>query len=202
MNKKDTPTPVETEPKVRKCLTYDGRLSNVLTGVRSDNRIQVLAKPNISLQKTLFTKLKIPFDLMQRKNVVYEIPCDGKQEEECDLHYVGQTKKQLKKRLAQQRSDLKSSKPKRQSAVISHFEMRGHFPAFDKATVLGTETFYSRRNTLESLHICSRPTYNLRRDTDGIAASYVALLETQKRSPNNIALANSQRSHATRARVT
>lgn len=189
-----------TEPKIRRCLTYDKVVSEVLTKeiqVRSDNRLQVLAKPHTSLLKTVFSKLKTPIDAMQRTNIVYEIPCDGKPGEKCDLNYVGQTKNQLKKRLAQHKTDLKSSKPNGQSAVVTHFEEKGHFPAFDKTTVLGTESFFSRRNTLESLHICSRPTYNLRRDTDGIAASYVALLE--KRNKNDINPSNRPHSHATRA---
>lgn len=187
---------VNVEPRFRRCLTYDGQISDVLAKeiqTRSDNRLQVLSKPHTSLQRTVFTKLKTPIDTLHRTNVVYEFPCDGKHGEKCDLRYVGQTKNQLAKRLAQHKNDLKSSKPNGQSAVVSHFEEKGHFPAFDKAKILGTESFYSRRNTLESLNICSRPTYNLRRDTDGIAASYVALLERRNRNRNESLL------HDTRA---
>lgn len=181
-------TPTNEEPVVRRAITYSGQLYNSMANAiqrRSNKHMQILAKPSICLQQTVFTKLKTPIDTMERTNIVYEIPCDGNNNEKCDLNYVGLTKNPLKKRLTQHRRDLRSSKPAGQSAVVTHFEEKGHIPAFDRACVLGTESYFSRRNTLESLHICSRPTYNLRRDTDGIAASYVALLERQQRSSRN-----------------
>lgn len=135
----------------------------------------------------MFSKLKTPIDTFERTNVIYEIPCGGKIGEECALSYVGQTKNQLKKRLAQHRNDInKERNPNGQSAVVHHFTDKGHFPAFDRAKVLATETFLGRRNTYESLHIYSRPTYNLRRDTENMAASYCALVDNIHRKPKSV----------------
>lgn len=119
----------------------------------------------------MFSKLKSKTEFLDRTNVIYKIPCDGIGDQSCPLSYVGQTKNQLKKRLAQHNNDLKNKyNPNGQSAVVSHFFEHGHKPAFDKASVLCTENLWHRRNTLESLHIFCEDTYNLRRDTQDMAA--------------------------------
>lgn len=182
------------EPPIRRCLTYDKGISDALRNVivsSSNNKIQVLGKPSRCLRNTVFSKLKTPIDPLERTNVIYEIPCDGNNNERCELSYVGQTRNQLKKRLSQHRNDIKADRnPNGQSAVVSHFTDTGHFPAFDRARVLASESFWSRRNTYESLHIYSRATYNLRRDTNNMAASYCALIDnlhsTGKQKSSNV----------------
>lgn len=122
---------------------------------------------------------------MDRTNIIYEIPCDGNRNESCSLSYVGQTRNQLRKRLAQHRSNINCGRnPNGQSAVVTHFTEKGHFPAFDKTKALATEKYLGRRNTRESLHIYSSDTYNLRRDTDRMAASYCALLDQRRKTRN------------------
>lgn len=175
---------VSTEQVIRRSLTYDGHISNVISRelmTRSNGKLNVLAKPNQSLQQTVFSKLKTVIPTLERTNVVYEIPCEGKRGENCGLNYVGQTKNPLKKRLDQHKRDLELLKPDNgQSAIVHHFEECGHYPTFVKTKVLGSETWYRIRNTLEIFNICSRATINMRRDTEGMAASYVALLDDKR----------------------
>lgn len=75
--------------------------------------------------------------------------------------------------------------PNGQSAVVFHFKEFGHTPAFNKAKILDTERFLHRRNTIESLHILDTKTYDLRRDTASIAATYIALLDKHKQQLSN-----------------
>lgn len=66
----------------------------------------------------------------------------------------------VRKRIAPHRSSLKK-KFNGQSELVSHFEEVGHVSNFELATVVDTESFLSRRLTLEALHIYTRPTYTL-----------------------------------------
>lgn len=173
---------VAPQPPQRRSVLYDKGISDTLAReIRNNpnNSVQVVAAPYRTLKKSVFSKLKTPIDELDRINVVYEFPCDGKKDEQCGLSYVGQTKNPLRARLTQHKNDITHGRnPKGQSAVVTHFTEAGHFPAFDKAKVLATASNFLKRNTLESMHIYSRDTYNLRRDTEGIAASYCALLDS------------------------
>lgn len=151
----------------------------------SNDKIQVLAKPNRCLRSSVFSKLKTKIDPQQRTNVIYSFPCQGNENGPCDKSYVGQTRNRLDTRLAQHNNSIENGRnPNGQSAVVSHYQTYGHQPDLEKARVLATESHWRRRNTRESLHILTENTYNLRRDTRGIAANYCAILKSRRRNNN------------------
>lgn len=109
---------------------------------------------------------------METTNCVYEIPCDI-----CKKAYIGQTKNKAKVRIAQHIGDLKKpAKATGNTAIVSHFESTGHTPRFDKVKILAKEASLGKRLTLESLYIASKDTYNFRKDTEGMSASYRAVV--------------------------
>lgn len=63
------------------------------------------------------------------------------------------------------------------TALVKHYKDLGHRPDWVNAKVIGTERQLYRRLTLESLHILTNDTYNLRRDKEKISSSYCALLD-------------------------
>lgn len=166
----------------RRPITYVQGLSEPLAKIISKNvdNLKISYRPHQQLRQTVFSKLKHPFTDTDKINCVYQIPCGGidSSGNKCGLNYVGQTKNQLHKRITQHKASLKKAADEN-SALVKHFEEHGHAPDFENTKVIGNEPFLNRRLTLESLHIITRPTYNLRRDTEKMSSSYCALLNSR-----------------------
>lgn len=114
-------------------------------------------------------------------NLVYKIPCNGNDNEQCDKVYVGTTGNKLKTRLAGHKTDQKyrNYNTSQKTALSSHCRDFNHYPNFDNTSILGTESFYKRRYMLEMLQIIKVPSekrINFKRDTEGLAQSYRHLI--------------------------
>lgn len=128
-----------------------------------------------------FSRLKEKIPKLKNTNVIYKIPCKGNMESksQCDFSYVGQTKQYLEKRLKNHEYDLRkqlnSNTPK--TALMDHFHNDNHYPDFKNTKIIDTQQHFGKRLTLESLHIYTEKTINIKEDTDNIAASYCVLLD-------------------------
>ncbi|XP_067616604.1 uncharacterized protein [Eurosta solidaginis] len=165
-----------------KSLAYVPQLSERL--VKSDcynkDNTKIAHKPSNTL-KQFFNKTKSTIPNMDKSNVVYKIPCKGKVEEACNSIYVGTTKSKLKTRLSQHKSDLKQchQQNNHKTALMAHCAASGHIPNFDETKIMQQEQHYSKRFTLEMLHIINVPTntrLNFKSDVDNSAHIYKHLL--------------------------
>ena len=83
----------------------------------------------------------------QNQNVVYKIS-----HEDCDVSYIGQTKRQLKTRLYEHVSDINISS-KSPSVISKHRIEENHNFKWDKVEILDIEPSYNKRLISEMIHI-------------------------------------------------
>ncbi|XP_017466333.1 PREDICTED: uncharacterized protein LOC108359145 [Rhagoletis zephyria] len=173
--------------KIFKSVAYVPKLSERL--VKSDcyntEDIKIAHKPTNTL-KYMFNKTKTKIPPLEKSNVVYQIPCNGKENEPCDSIYVGTTKGKLKSRLSQHKSDYKycHQNNNQKTALMAHCTKNSHTPNFDRAIVLQQEQHYSKRFTLEMLHIINTPTnnrMNYKSDVDANSAHLYRHLLTNRK---------------------
>lgn len=177
---------IDETPTRRPVLTYKGM--TYVSGV--SERIEKVVKmflPNTTLayrnNKTLrriFSRLKDPIPDLKKTDVIYMIPCLGSSVSgPCTENYVGQTKQYLEKRLQNHRRDLlRVNDPSaHKTALMDHYHLLGHKPDFESASILASQSHYSKRLTIEALHIYTQNTYNIKRDTDGLAPIYCSLID-------------------------
>ncbi|XP_055909861.1 uncharacterized protein LOC129944452 [Eupeodes corollae] len=132
-------------------------------------------KSNLTL-KSIFTNTKSKIQKQQQHNVVYEIECNGKENEQCDLVYIGQTKRNLGIRLTEHEADIR--KNKETTGLAQHITETGHSVNFEGVKILDKEKKLNTRLTLESLRIQQKikRTMNTKEDTDNIKQSYAVAL--------------------------
>lgn len=160
-------------------LSYIPYLSDTIASSLKNNNIYIAHRPVHKLSHNIFNKIKDKTPLIKKSNVVYQIPCKGNINENCQLSYVDQTRNKLCDRIAQHQYSLKNPL-KHTTALIDHYVDHGHFPDFENIKVLEVEGNYKKRCTLESLHILSNNTYNYRRDTNNISNIYNGLINKYK----------------------
>ena len=90
----------------------------------------------------------------KKTGVVYEVPCH-----DCDHVYVGETRRTLKKQLAEHKQAVRRFNEKYGIAV--HVHQHDHHIDWESARVVENETFYCRR-VMEAIRINFHPsTMNL-----------------------------------------
>ena len=82
----------------------------------------------------------------ERGGMVYRVPCA-----ECDSVYIGETGRTLEKRLSEHRGAVKRNDTK--NGITVHALKTQHKVDLDAATVKQVETNYTRRSTIEAIHI-------------------------------------------------
>lgn len=195
-------TPREREQKVYKCMTYikgaSERIGKVIQEHCPDTQLAYKSNKRVS---NLFSKMKEKIPDPKKTHVVYKIPCKGHADTgtTCGFCYVGQTKQYLEKRIKNHKYDLKKDPNSRlpKTALMEHFYKDNHYPDFDATKIIGTQQNFNKRLTLESLHIYTNNTINIKEDTDNIAASYCVLLDnyTRKRKRNDIQVQHDTNTH-------
>ncbi|XP_071580549.1 uncharacterized protein [Temnothorax nylanderi] len=110
-------------------------------------------------------------DKLAHSNVVYKIPC-----RECEATYVGQTKRQLKTRVKEHRSDI--NKNSGSPLVIScHRLETDHDFDWDNVEILDTEPSLRKRLISEMLYIKRQTSpLNKQKDTESLSAEYLPVL--------------------------
>ncbi|XP_017492546.1 PREDICTED: uncharacterized protein LOC108380662 [Rhagoletis zephyria] len=139
--------------------------------ITTNNRNIKLAYRTNSTLSSIFTPIK----LHQQNNEVYEIPCIGKENEDCNKVYIGTTKRALGVRLSEHEADIKEKK--NSTALAQHVLTSGHTADLANVRILDKEKRERVRYPIESLRILQKreKTINQKEDTEDIAAAYIYL---------------------------
>lgn len=177
---KNTEREKQDQLKTYYSITYIPHLTdkNLSKTINIDREKTTFAhKSNLTLN-TIFTRKKPPIEKTQQSDVVYKIPCKGKQNEICNLVYIGTTKRKLAVRLSEHKADIK--KIKTTTALSQHMIENDHKADFENVSILARERRTNTRYTLEGLHIQqnSKRVMNHKEDIDNISSIYSAAINT------------------------
>ncbi|XP_072380742.1 uncharacterized protein [Diabrotica undecimpunctata] len=129
---------------------------------------------NVRSVGKLFSKTKTPLKPLEKINVVYNIPCM-----DCNLCYIGQTRRSLKGRLTSHKSDIRCHK--HSCALAQHILTSDHRPDYEQVKILCTESNHFKRSFLEMCHIFLNPSsMNKRTDINNLSLLYHFLLSNIK----------------------
>jgi len=104
--------------------------------------------------------------------VVYKIYC-----KDCDVSYVGQTKRQLRTRVKEHRNNIKLDESKH-SVISEHMLSCNHSFDWNQVRILDTEPNYNKRLISEMLHIKEQSnSINSQTDTEFLDDAYFSLLD-------------------------
>ena len=130
---------------VRTTIPYWPGLSEQLGRILRQADIQTVYSCTRSLRHLLI-KNRQPVDAMNRKHVVYSIPC-----KDCDKIYVGQTNRMLKTRLKEHMNDCRVMT--KRTALVEHVIDEEHRPNFPECGILQSKPLYYQRIFSEAWHI-------------------------------------------------
>lgn len=173
---------VNTEPVIYKSLSYVPGMSERLEKSDIfDKRKYRIAHKIYRTVGGLFSRTKDKLNKLEKSNLVYQIPCGGKDGQQCDKVYVGTTKNKLRTRIAGHKSDqrYRNINSSQKTALSTHCRDFDHNPDFEKVSILSTESSYRKRYMLEMLQIINIPTgrrINFRKDTENLAQNYRQLI--------------------------
>ncbi|XP_067615696.1 uncharacterized protein [Eurosta solidaginis] len=178
---KQTTTNTDTDNNKFFSVTYIPKLTEKFNRDfdNKKHKITLAYKPNCTLS-SVFTKTKSPVELQEQNNVVYEIRCNGKENEQCNKVYIGTTKRPLGVRLSEHEADIR--KKKDNTALSQHILNSGHEADIKNTKILDVEKRGRIRYTMESLRILEKreETVNIKEDTKDIAAIYLLCLQNTK----------------------
>lgn len=178
---------ISTEtPSIYKALTYVPKISERLEKSKlfDAEKYKMAHKTTHNLGK-LYSNTKDRIDKWEESNVIYKIPCNGKENEICKKVYIGTTKNKLKSRIAAHKSDQKIRNISTQkTALTAHCANTHHSPNLDDVQILQREENYKRRYMLEMLNIIKIPTtarMNFKADVEGSSAQQFRYLVNKER---------------------
>ena len=123
-------------------------------------------------------------------NVIYQIDCKGNDTEQCNKLYIGTTKSKLKTRISVHKSNIKlidNNNPQQKTALATHCAKSNHTSDFNNVKIVDRGSNYSKRLTLEMLHILvlytpENPRLNFKTDTINITHCYRHLITKRENS--------------------
>ena len=133
--------------------------------------VKVAMKP----VKTISNILTSPKDHIaehKKSRLVYKITCA-----DCEFVYVGQTKRDLKSRVAEHNRAVKNAEPEK-SAECEHLMLFDHCINWKKSTVLKYVNSYRRRLIAESWFINAHPNVINRADGETLPSVYRSLAKS------------------------
>ncbi|KYN09297.1 hypothetical protein ALC57_18593 [Trachymyrmex cornetzi] len=141
---------IDNNIKIYCTLPYvrEKNLTEKFHNVYRNYNLNIAYKPVNSLNKFIKTG-KDRLDKMDNNNVVYKISCC-----DCDCSYVGQTKRKLKTRIKEHKSDIRKSN--NHSVVSLHQLEYGHQIDWDNINILDSEHSFYKRSISEMIHIKTR----------------------------------------------
>ena len=137
-------------------------------------------KVSFTLVKTIGNFLTVPKDPIQeheKSQLVYKIPCA-----DCEFVYIGQTKRDLKSRIAEHKRAVKNQEPEK-SALCEHLMLFDHCINWNQAVVLKYVDRFYRRLTSESWYIHAHPYVINRSDGEALPAVYRSLAKSTVHLP-------------------
>jgi hypothetical protein len=166
------------------CLTYiegfTDEMTKKISGMNSEIRYGYKI-PNKTSK--LFTNTKSRIDTRLKKGIVYKVNCLGGNGTKCNGVYIGESSRQLDKRLYEHRNDYKNRlKPGNKTALIKHANDHGHTFDFDNSKILNFETNWYKRRFLESSQIqLHKPdAVNYKTDTQNLNTLYCGIINKFK----------------------
>ena len=137
-------TEQEEKPK-RIFLPYVQRISEHIQRVCRRIGVKAVFKSQGTLRGTL-TKVKTPQPELMKKSVVYRVPCL-----DCDGAYIGETGRNLQKRLTEHKYAAKRGNM--MNGIAAHVMEHKHEVDWDGAEVVKQEPRYWKRRVLEAIEI-------------------------------------------------
>lgn len=95
------------------------------------------------------TKVKTARPELRKKDVIYEVPC-----KDCDSKYIGETGRNLQKRLSEHKAAVRRGD--RKNGIAVHLQDHDHRVDWEAAKVIGQEPHYWRRRVMEAIHIAKQ----------------------------------------------
>jgi len=139
--------------------------TNFRVGFRCCNKLDTFVKTH-----------KDATEIMSKTNIVYKIYC-----KDCDVSYVGQTKRQIGTRIKEHKNNIKLDET-RHSVITDHIENHKHTFDWNNVRIMDSESNYNKRIISEMLHIKEqRKGINLQKDTELLDESYFYLLDILSR---------------------
>jgi hypothetical protein len=140
----------------------------------------------------VFSRIKDPSNQWLKRNIVYSVPCEGKEigeeKEECEKEYYGMTTNTMKKRKYGHNGDINEinkimeeniSVDTFKTTLIQHMYETGHKFNTDKMRMIDQTNNKYKLATLEALHIQAdiETVVNKRTDTQFIPNNYKTILK-------------------------
>ncbi|KYN09427.1 hypothetical protein ALC57_18459, partial [Trachymyrmex cornetzi] len=150
---------------------YVKNLTEKFHNVYRNYNLNIAYKSVNSLNKFIKTG-KDRLDKMNNNNVVYKISCC-----DCDCSYVGQTKRKLKTRIKEHKSDIRKSN--NHSVVSLHQLEYGHQIDLDNINILDSEHSFYKKSISEMIHIKKQGNgINNQNDTDKLPNIYLPIIQS------------------------
>ncbi|KAJ8684157.1 hypothetical protein QAD02_019949 [Eretmocerus hayati] len=148
-------------------IPYIKNFSERIKRILSRHDIHTIFKSNNKFDE--FIRLgKDKLNHEDRTHVVYELNCL-----QCPKSYVGQTKRQLKKRVKEHRNNLTSSSQEPNVLSLHKIEHEGHDFDWNNPNILDTEPHYTKRTISEMFRIqLNNHGLNVREDTKKLNSLY------------------------------
>ena len=149
-------------------IPYVQGTSEKIRRVLNEAGVMVAMRPVRTIGRALPSP-KDPLTPEEKTGLIYLVPCS-----DCEHVYIGQTKRDLKTRLAEHKRAIKFQRPE-QSALCEHVMQFDHIIDWSNSQILKVENNYFRRLTTEAWLINSTPNVMNRSDGDCLPLAYRSL---------------------------
>ena len=154
-------------------LPYVGTISDALARTIRPYGIQVHHKPSNTIRSRL-VRPKDKVDKLEKANVVYRIEC-----QECSVKYIGETERQLGKRVKEHR--------RAPSPVALHMQQHQHTFTDEEVSVLHQDAGWRARGIAEAIHIRQeQPVLNRDQGRHTLARAYDPLLLSRDHTTSHL----------------
>ena len=146
-------------------------ISDKFTNIVKDYNIK-MSYSSVANLRSFITTGKDKLKTLDHNGVVYQICC-----KDCQYSYIGQTKRLLKTRIKEHKSDInkRSGAP---SVISAHRLEQDHEFDWDNVKILDRERSYTKRLTSEMVNIAKFPmTLNKQTDTEFLSPEYLPLIK-------------------------
>ena len=138
-------------------LPYVSGVTERIERVLRSNSIRTVVKPLSTLRKSL-SRPKDVIPKEKKTGVVYGIPCA-----DCDLVYIGETKRALSTRVKEHKTSVRLAKLEN-SALAEHCHKENHSVAWDDVSILANEQRWHQRKWTEACLISKNKNSIFNRD--------------------------------------
>ena len=152
-------------------IPYVQGTSERIGRILNEARVKVAMKP-VKTIGNILTSPKDPIAEHEKSRLIYKIPCA-----DCEFVYVGQTKRDLKSRVAEHKRAVKNAEPEK-SALCEHLMLFDHRINWEESTVLKYVNSYRRRLIAESWFINAHTNVINRSDGETLPSVYRSLAKS------------------------